>query len=268
MPDTEHMKNILPIESAGGLCALRKKIAGIEKQRETRAPAPFGYAGLDAAIGGGLVLGRLHELFAMESPDNGSAAGFTAMLAAHASNVGTPLFWLREETARQGFLHAPGLAEIGIDPGRLVLVVLPDPVALLRAAVDVIRCTSVGAVVVEVRRNPRVLDLTASRRLALAAETSGVTTLLLRIEAEPGPSAAQTRWSVRAAPSAALEADAPGGPAFTVELLRQRGRPDGGCWQLEWDRDRASFREPALSGAVVSPASDRSLARDAWLRAG
>lgn len=231
--------------------------------------ASLGSAGLDAAIGGGLVRGRLHELFASEWADNGSAAGFAAILARLVSQAGAPLFWLREETAeRQGCLHAPGLAEIGINPGRLTLVVLPDAVTLLRAAVDVIRCAAVGAVVIELWRSPRVLDLTASRRLALAAETSGVTALLLRAEAEPGPSAAQTRWSIHAAPSIAMEAGAPGRPAFVARLLRQRGRPDGGCWHLEWDRDRGRFHEAALSGAVVSVDPGRSLAGDARRRAG
>src|SRR5690606_27532876 len=136
----------------------------------------------------GLMRGRLHELFAAEPADKASAAGFTAMLARLVSSAETPLFWLREEAAeRQHCLHAPGLAEIGIDPRWLVLVVLPDPVALLRAAAEVVRCTSVGAAVIELWRSPRALDLTASRRLALAAERSGVTALLLRAEAEPGP---------------------------------------------------------------------------------
>lgn len=235
----------------------------------SRAISPLGYARLDAAIGGGLARGRLHELFAAESTDTGSAVGFTALLAQLVIRTESPLFWLREEMAeRQGSLHAPGLAEIGIDPGRLVMVVPPDPVALLRAAADVVRCASVGAVVIELWRSPRALDLTASRRLALAAEASGVTALLLRVEAEPGPSAAQTRWSIRAAPSIALEADAPGRPAFMVELLRQRGRPDGGSWHLEWDRDRGCFHDATLSGAVVPTASDRSMESSAQVRAG
>lgn len=263
------MKNISVIESVDALCAMRQKTARIEEQGLAGLTAPLGHALIDAAIGGGLARGRLHELFAVESADNASATGFAAMLACLASQAGTPLFWLREEMAeRQSSLHAPGLAEIGIDPGRIVLVMPPDPVTLLRAAVDVIRCASVGVAVIELWRSPRVLDLTASRRLALAAEASGVTTLLLRVEANPSPSVAQTRWRIHAAPSVALEAGAPGRPAFNVELLRQRGRPDGGAWHLEWDRDHACFRGSSLSGDVVSTASGRSLASDARRRAG
>ena len=72
-----------------------------------------------------------------------------------------------------------------------------------------------------------LLDLTASRRLALAAEQSGVTLLMLRLEAEPVPSAADTRWAVSAAPSQALEANAPGPPQLEIELLRRRVGPFG-----------------------------------------
>jgi len=258
------MKNISTIESVDMLCALRRTIARTEEPRAVNASAPLGPALLDAALGGGLARGRLHELFAAEPEDGSSAAGFAAALACLVAPAEAPLFWLREETAeRHGHLHAPGLAEIGIDPARLVLVVLPDPMTLLRAAADVVRCGPVGTAVIELWRSPRAFDLTASRRLALAAEASGVTTLLLRIEAKPGPSAAQTRWSVGAAPSPALEANAPGSPSFALELLRQRGRPAGGRWHLEWDRDRACFRDAALSGAVVPVSPGRSLAVDA-----
>src|SRR3546814_11133116 len=96
-------------------------------------------------------------------------------------------------------------------------------------------------------------DVCSSDLLSLAAETSGVTVLLLRVSALPAPSTAHTRWAVRSAPSLPLEANAPGHPAMEVELLRQRGRPAGGVWQVEWDREQTIFRDrkrdrPALSG--------------------
>ncbi len=253
------------------LGALRNRIARIERRgpADMRAAAPLGVAAVDRVLGGGLARGRLHELLAGEPDDAGSAAGFAAMLACLATPDGAPLVWLRERQAeRSGGLYAPGLAQLGLDPARLLLVVLPDPVTLLRAAADVVRCAAVGAAVIEVWKSPRALDLTASRRLAVAAETSGVTTLLLRIEAEPGPSAAQTRWSIAAAASTALVADAPGLPAFDLALLRQRGRPSGDRWRLEWDRDRHCFRRAAPSGAVVPLASSRSPPGDAPRLAG
>ena len=112
----EHMENISRIESVDALCALRRKVAGIESPKPAQAPVALGCAPLDAEIGGGLGRGRLHELFAAEPADSGSAAGFAALLAYLASRTDGPLFWLREEKAdRQGPLHAPGLAQIGIE---------------------------------------------------------------------------------------------------------------------------------------------------------
>lgn len=245
------------LDSAHPLHRLRRQIAAIERPLPKKgiAVAATGHPGIDRALGGGLPRGRLHEVFAAEPDDAGSAAGFASMLA---QMLGGGIIWLREERVERqaGGLHAPGLREIGIDPARLILGLLPDPLAVLRAAADVVRCPEAGVAVVELWRNPRQLDLTASRRLALAAETSGVTVLLLRVSALPAPSTAHTRWAVRSAPSLPLEANAPGHPAMEVELLRQRGRPAGGVWQVEWDREQTIFRDrnrdrPALSGAVV-----------------
>ncbi len=238
--------------------ALRERIARIERQRPVDAPAlvALGAGDVDRALGGGLARARLHEIFAAERDETAGAAGFAAMLACLMLPAGAPVLWLRQEEAERqgGRLHAPGLAEIGLDPARLVLAVLPDAVTLLRAAADVVRCAEVGAVVIELWRQPQALDLTASRRLAVAAEASGVTALMLRAQAEPGPSAAQTRWSVRAAPSIALEAQAPGNTMLDVELLRQRGRPSGGRWRLEWDREAARFGQAAAGGTAASGA--------------
>lgn len=252
-------------ESARHLSALRRSIAGIAFQEPLAASCfTLGHEGVDGALGGGLARGRLHELFAAEEDDAGAAAGFALMLALRARRPGSAVLWLRTEAAerRSGRLYAPGMAELGLDPNHLVLGVLPDEVALLRSAVDGVRCTDLGVAVIECRGNPKALDLTASRRLSVAAEKSGVTALMLRIDAEPVPSAADTRWSVRSAESLALEANAPGHTMIEIELLRRRAGPAGMRWCVEWDRDQCIFRDPALSGAVVpmssgGPAADR-----------
>src|SRR5690606_29972131 len=193
--------------------------------------APTGHDGLDQALGGGLIRGRVHELQVADGGEAGSGAGFAGVLA---QRLGGELLWLREETAERGMgrLHAAGMAEIGLDPARLILGVLPDPAAVLRCAADAIRCRALGAVVIELWGDPKPLDLTATRRLALAAEGSGVTALLLRIAGHEAPSAAQTRLGVGPALSRPLPANAPGHPAWRIELLRQRGRPDGGVWRV------------------------------------
>jgi protein ImuA len=221
-----------------------------------------GHGALDAALGGGLARGRMHELFASEASDGPSAAGFAAMIALRAVGRRAPIFWLRTDEAerRGGLVHAPGLIELGGDPDSLVLGQAPDTKSLLRIAADAARCPGLGALIVEAHGKCAGLDLTASRRLALAVEQSGATLFLLRLEAEPVPSAADTRWAVSSAPSEALEANAPGAPTFEIELLRRRSGPAGMRWRLEWNRDRLSFTDPALPGAVVSLPARRPVA--------
>ena len=178
-----------------------------------------------------------------------------------------PLLWLRTEAGEraQGRLHASGLADLGLAADSVLLVVVADESALLRAAADAARCGGLGMVLVESIGPMPGLDLTATRRLMLAAEASGVTLLSLRIDAEPVASAAATRWSVTAVPSTALDQGlgegAPGLPAFDVECVRRRGGPAGQRWRVEWDRDAKSFRDAPLSGAGLSVAPDRTAAR-------
>lgn len=256
------------LESLKACIAGLERVCAGESGGEPAGLARTGHAGIDAALGGGLMRARLHEIFAFEADDAGCATGFVAALALR---LGGTLVWLREGEAekRGGQLHAPGLAEIGLAPSQVILGTLPDALAVLRAAADVTRCPDVGVAVVELWRDPRAFDLTASRRLALAAEASGVTVIALRIAATPAPSAAQTRWQVAAAPSLPMEANAPGYPAWAIELLRQRGRPAGGAWRVEWNREQACLAEAlpvgsagtgsaaALSGAVLPLSAGR-----------
>ena len=205
-------------------------------------PARFalGVEKLDAVLGGGLAEARLHELWPAAADDAPSAAGFALLLALKAARPGKAIVWI-EQQARQGRLYPPGLAELGIDPARLLFVNAPDEKALLRAAGDVVRSPAVGALVIAPAGPAPLLDLTASRRLTLFAERSGTTAILLRTADPHAPSAAITRWQVAAAPSQALEANAPGYPVFALDLVRQRGGAPSYGWALEWDRDRARF---------------------------
>lgn len=222
----------------------------------------LGVRWVDLALGGGLARGRVHEIYAAEAGDIGSAMGFAVAFAARLTHPGQPVLWLRAARAARagGMIQANGWAELGGIPADAIVGVMPDGMAVLRAAIDALRCPALGVVIVESWGAMRELDLTASRRLALAAEKSGVPLLLVRMDAAPVPSAAQTRWQVASAPSRALPGNAPGLPAFDVTLLRQRSGPCGLGWRLEWDRDRRIFRDAALSGAVVPVPSSRPAA--------
>ncbi len=229
-----------------------------------------GHLAIDRALGGGVQRGRVHELLA-DLDEAGSVSGFAALLV---QMIGGEVLWLVEEAAwrQAGALHPAGLAAIGMDPARLILGVLPDTAAVLRAAADGLRCPALGGVVIELTGDPREFDLTASRRLALTAEGHGVTALMLRLGGKAAPNAAQTRWRVAAAPSVPLAANAPGHPVWDVELLRQRGRPDGGSWRVEWNREDGRLHDwhegdrTALSGDLAAVSADRPADAETPLR--
>ncbi|MEQ1552310.1 hypothetical protein [Sphingorhabdus sp.] len=233
----------------------------------------FGIASLDAALAGGLAGGRVHEIYPSQKDDAAAAMGLAVAMATGIAEGGNPVMWLRSRRAVHvaGVFQANGWAELGGTPGNTLVGVVSDMTMLLRAAVDALRCPALGAVIVEGWGRIPELDLTASRRLALAAEKSGVPLFLLRCDTQPAPSAAQTRWAVAAAPSRALPGNAPGRPTFDITLLRQRSGPCGLAWRLEWDRDQHQFREAEVSSSMVSvpvrrPIADAgSRSPDSWI---
>lgn len=250
---------------------------------EGHARVALGHALADACLLGGISKGALHEVFPAAPGDEAAASGFVTALAAR---VGSRVLWCGTDFAalEHGEISPSGLVDLGLDPGRFLLLRAPDATAVLRGGLDALSCASLGAVVLEIPGTPKILDLSASRRLVLAAARSGVTAILLRLDAQAEPSAAETRWLVRAArshaPSAAefilgpafgrtrgrrLPHASHGGekeddwgiPRFEAELVRHRhGRL--GQWVMEWNCDDAIFT--ADSGAVVSAASDRPAA--------
>jgi protein ImuA len=208
--------------------------------------------------------GRLHELHAA-TPADAPAAAAAALLMAHAGCPDRPVAWLRLQAAERstGILHGPGLAELGFPPDRLLLAVLPDDLALLKAGTDLLKSRALGAVLLELHGPCRRLDLTTSRRLALAAAAGNCLALLLRVAAEPAPSSAWHRWQVAAAPSRPLAARAPGAPAFTFELLRNRAGPAGATHALEWAQGRLAPHTPDTPETADAPAPSPALPRAA-----
>ena len=81
-------------------------------------------------------------------------------------------------------------------PAGLILVRTRNAADALSAAADILACPHAGALLLELNGMPKCLDLVASRRLAFAANESGVTVVMLREGADCEPSAALTRWQV------------------------------------------------------------------------
>jgi len=197
------------------LISLRQQLASLGRGAGPGDSGLFslGMTAVDSHLGGGLTRGGLHEVFAENLADTAAATGFSLALATRAMGR-KHLVWIR-----QGFLdteagepYGPGLVEHGLDPDRLILVRPVRGQDALRVAGEAAHCRALGAVFLDLWDTPKALDLTASRRLALAASQSGVPVILTRTSADPVASAAASRWQVRSMASAALEANAPGLP--------------------------------------------------------
>lgn len=230
--------------------ALRERVLRLERGSSPvsglGADARFaiGSPAIDAALGGGLARGALHEVFAEGMAHEPAAAAFAIVLALRASGS-KPIVWVRQDFVglEMGEIYAPGLVELGLSPDRLIMVRARDGPSVLRAGEEAARCPPLGAVLIEPWGNPKTLDLVATRRLALAAARSNLPVLMVRAGGAPTPSAAASRWSVRSAPSRQMEADAPGHPCFIADLLRDRAGAAGRGWTVEWNRDRLAFTD-------------------------
>ncbi len=256
------------------IAALRRMVSALEGhdpqggfEGEGTRRFSLGFAPADTAFPQGLAGDALHEVFAENPGAHMAATGFALALVQRAAEKRRAIVWIEEEHAEKeyGGLYPPGFSAFGVDPARLLIVRCPSAQDVLKAVGDALEMgRPVGGVVAAVTGKPRCLDLTASRRLLLAAETAKLPVVLLRSHRTAVQSAAVSRWRVAPAPSRSAEADAPGKPAFAAVLERNRhGR--SGQWIMEWNNEALEFgpaesgtREAApISGAVVSLSADR-----------
>jgi protein ImuA len=193
----------------------------------------------------------LSELFAA-SPRDGGWAGF--LLAQVGSEK--PLLWVQERMAilESGRVHPPGLPS-----QNLIHVEARDARDALWAMEEGVRCAAVSCVIGEIWGDPKVLDFTATRRLAVASERSGTPCWLVRLGGTANLSGARMRWRIASAPSLinALDERASGLPAWDAELFRARGSPPG-RWSIAHEAGR--FHLAAASG-------DRALGEERRLTA-
>ena len=95
---------------------LRQSLRALERPAgfETEAGClPFGVEPIDAALGGGLARGALHEIAAPGEAHLTAAAGFALGLAARGQ---ARVFWIAEDMAlaESGAPYGPGLEAFGL----------------------------------------------------------------------------------------------------------------------------------------------------------
>jgi protein ImuA len=193
----------------------------------------------------------LSELFTAHPRDSGWAGFLLAQIA-----TDKPLLWVQDRMAiiESGRIHPPGLPT-----QNLIHVEARDARDALWAMEEGVRCSCLSAVIGELWGDPKALDFTATRRLAVAAERSGTPCWLVRLGGNANLSGARMRWRLASAPSLLnpLDPRAPGIPAWDAELFRARAMP-AGHWTLAHEADR--FHLVAASG-------DRALGEEQRLTA-
>lgn len=260
------------------LAALRAEISAIECAGFSGGGRPclgFGIPEVDARLAGGGLAAGLHEAApAAPSPNDEAAATlFLAALGARFSRAAEGKGQVLWALSRRD-LFAPGLAQAGLTPDRVLYAECCNDEEVLAVMEEGLRHGALAAVIGEAGR----ADMTAVRRLQLAAEEGGTAALLLRrwrkATADPldAPSAALTRWRIACAPSSPLPfaaevGDGIGRARWQVALVRQRGGPPH-KWLLEAPDAEARLALAARSGdrpdqAVRAPggiAADRAAA--------
>ena len=210
----------------------------------------------------GLADARHSEVFSSAREASGAAAALALALDGlrAGGDAGHAVLWVQDAASLRltGRPYRAGLP--AALRTRLIHVAARSCQDALFALEEGVRCRELACVIGEIAGNPKALDMTASRRLSLAAEHHGVPLFLVRLDAARDLSSARMRWQVRAAPSPPPQwnAQAPGTPAWHAELFRARGHAPGE-WILHGE-DHELVAIPPDHGDLAAARGDRSLA--------
>lgn len=241
------------------LCRLRQAVAKIEGQETglgiSTRPLAFGVSTIDAVLQGGLAPASLHEVAPATMRDFGAAVGFVFALAARAAGDGRNTLWIQTDFAalESGNIYGPGCDLFGLPARQLLILKVSRPLDAVWAMEEALKSAALASVITELPNDGSIADLTATRRLTLAAREGGGFGFLFRHRPSPLTSA-ETRWEVAAAPS---DPDAFGGlgrTAFALSLIKNRHGPTG-RWPVAWDHHERRFS--SLSLGVAEAAFDR-----------
>ena len=171
-----------------------------------------------------------------------------------------PVLWVQDRMSMRenGRLYSPGVQGFGLTQP-ILHVAVSHPRDVLWAMEEGASCAGLSAVVGEIHGGPAVLDFTATKRLALRSETSGVPVWLLRSGDPGGLSAARERWRISSLPSDAHphNPQAPGAPRWDADLFRARARPPG-QWVASHDASDGLCLLPGAGDGTVDASEPSS----------
>ena len=200
---------------------------------------------------GGLPAGCIHEV---KGASLAIALAFYSSMSARVAGEQGNIVYIAPDRS----LHPLGLLPYGMKLDQFLFVSVRRSQDLSWAVLEALRCSQVSAVMAVLDG----IDLTASRRLQLAAESSGATGFLVGHGTSTSIAAPITRWRVSS------KIGKPGQrfdePAWTLDLLYCRGgRP--GNWTVEWRNRQLStllnrVTVPTLFNPTAAPNERKALA--------
>lgn len=242
------------------LSCLRQAVAKIEGQETdlgvASPPFAFGIRVIDEVLQGGLLSASLHEIAPATVRDFGAATGFAFALAARAAKSGGDTLCIQTDFAaiESGDIYGPGCDLFGLQTKQLLILKVSHPLDALWAMEEALKCRALASVIVELPHEGPVADLTATRRLTLAAREGGSLGFLLRHRPSSLTGSVETRWEVAAVPSRPDQFGGLGRTAFVLSLTKNRHGP-AGRWPVVWNHYEGVFS--ALSLGVAETAVDR-----------
>lgn len=220
---------------------LRERLGRLEEtQRRFSRTIPIADAVDHCMPHGGLPAGCIHEV---KSASLASALAFSSILSARIAGDQGNVIYIAPDRS----LHPLGLLPYGIRLDQFLFLSVRRSQDVSWAVMEALRCSQVSAVITVLDG----ADLTASRRLQLAAESSGATGFLIGHVTSAPIAAPITRWKVSS------HVGKPGQrfdePAWTLDLLYCRGgRP--GTWIIEWRNQQLSTLFNQLAPQTMSKA--------------
>lgn len=228
-------------KARAALSGLSGAVLGHPSQSVTpgRQSIPLGPREVDGNLpGGGIIANALHEVLPNDPRDTPAATSFLGHLAARLLSERSQAMtvWIRPQGILRewGMPYGPGLKGCGLHPAGILFIHPRTDQDALWVIEEAIQAKGVGVVIGEIEG--RALDLTASRRIHLAASKIGNPVLLARAHNCLGSTAALTRWQISARPSVPPEYSETGlgTRRWKADLTRAKGgRP--GSFELEWD---------------------------------
>ena len=247
------------------LCRLRREVAKIEGQQTDLDAGirrlALGVPAIDLRLQGGLAAARLHEIAPPAARDAGAVIGFALALATRAQGGRQRhTLWIQTDHAagEAGNLYGPGCDLFGLPAPHLLILKVPRPIDALWAMEEALKSRALASVVAELPADAPLADLTATRRLTVAAREGEGFALLLRHRPSLLTSSAETRWEVAALPGKPDRFGGLGRTAFVLSLVKNRCGPTG-RFVVAWDHhDRIFSALPLGLAAAIAGRPDRA----------